>query len=302
MISQSIPADNLRDVILDHQGKVWVSFIGGVARFDPKTQQSTFYGEEQGLPHYYIEGLEIDHEGNIWVATHNGAARFNAKEQKFESFDENDGFTDTWLESLAFSPKENKMYFMGKGNLFSFDLNELQGKTNTKRFFNLEFISFRLLGEVEEEYRQSVQSNFKKNQTIHLSYQKNAFELKFSALSSEISPNHTYEYKLQKVHGTTTKWIPITNPNKLIISHLNPGHYTLSIRVAGNEHTPAIRSLNIIVQTPWWQTWWFRVLFVISLGVVIVIFNRVNTAQLKKTSKTPGEKSRNKNSRVKRKK
>ena len=87
------PSDDIRAVLLDSTGALWVSEWGhGVIRYDIHGN-STHYGHAQGFPGLAIQCLFIDSEQHLWMGTEGGVCRSEGSiEQlplKFEFFTKN---------------------------------------------------------------------------------------------------------------------------------------------------------------------------------------------------------------------
>ncbi len=260
---ESLPNNSLRTIVLDKENRVWVGFSGGIARMDRKTEKFTVFTEHDGLPSTYIEELALDADGQIWVVTHNGAARFIPETQSFESFGFKEGFTNPHLKTLKKSPFENKMYFGGKGGFYTIDVEELKSQYKESQALELVFTSFTLYGDTPDSLKWEIQKGFMQGEHTILDYTQNTFDIKFAALSSQIKPVHAYEYRLRKQEDQLSDWIYIGNQSKLSFSYLEPGEYIFELRVlhAGQEGVAC--TVPITILPPWWQTLWFRVLFVL---------------------------------------
>ena len=69
-----LPSDEVRAVLEDHHGNVWIGTTNGLVRQDLTGQQQIFT-RENGLPDNYIMALAEDDRGQLWVGTGVGAAK-----------------------------------------------------------------------------------------------------------------------------------------------------------------------------------------------------------------------------------
>lgn len=84
---------------------------------------------------------------------------------------------------------------------------------------------------------------------------------------------HTPELDYRLI-GLTGEWDKVGNNRTIYFPYLPPGDYILEIQASkkGNDKYHALYTLPIVVTPPWWQTWWFRLLFVSILALIIGSF------------------------------
>jgi signal transduction histidine kinase len=76
------------------------------------------------------------------------------------------------------------------------------------------------------------------------------------------------------LEGFDKNWISVSNKTFIRYANLPPGNYILKVKAFNSDEVIAgkIYTLDIHVQSPWWQKWWF-VLFVIAAVVSIVVLS-----------------------------
>ncbi len=94
------------------------------------------------------------------------------------------------------------------------------------------------------------------------------FEFKANAL---INPT-AVEYRFQ-LKGHDNELSPSGSLNKVTYSNIEPGEYTLEVytKLNGGKWSKKPLSINITIIPPFWETWWFRILLIISIGLVLWI-------------------------------
>ncbi|WP_421853759.1 two-component regulator propeller domain-containing protein [Marinomonas sp.] len=75
--NNGLPSDEVRAILEDSQGNLWVGTTNGLVRKDPTGHQQIFT-REYGLPDNYILALAEDDQGQIWVGTGLGVAKISA--------------------------------------------------------------------------------------------------------------------------------------------------------------------------------------------------------------------------------
>jgi len=75
-------SDNIRAVLVDSRGNLWVGFLGGISRFDGNTW-TTFTMENSLLPSNSVYDIAEDHDSVIWIGTFDGVASYDPGSSSF---------------------------------------------------------------------------------------------------------------------------------------------------------------------------------------------------------------------------
>lgn len=272
---QSLPKDNLTAVVVDNTNQVWVGYAGGIALLNTTTSKFTIYSEKEGLAGSVVESLSVDADGNVWAATHTGASRYNQLINQFESYTTKDGFSDHKLLNVFSRPDRREVYFGGPDGFYYLSLNE-QAVENISP--ELVITDFNLAGDQPDSVKLRLKEYLSKGEKITLGYDQNTFEIKYSALSGEIKPSHTYSYRMKNLH---TNWTFAGKANKVSYTYLEPGEYVFEVKLLGVAKSN-VRSFHFTILTPWWETILFRSACVIFLMVAGLWLYKRRLRQLKR--------------------
>jgi signal transduction histidine kinase len=100
------------------------------------------------------------------------------------------------------------------------------------------------------------------------------FEISFTALSFINSENLRFKYRLE---GLDDDWIDAGTRRLAYFSHVPPGNYTFRVIAANSDGVwnEQGATLKITVNPPFYRTWWFLSLSVLSLsGLAFFIYHR----------------------------
>lgn len=86
---EGLPHTNVRDLVFDHQGRLWITTLEGLARLDAigRPLRTWTYGAGLGgsLASSRLQALMVDRDGLVWVGTWlNGVSIFSPQSQVFE--------------------------------------------------------------------------------------------------------------------------------------------------------------------------------------------------------------------------
>lgn len=118
-----------------------------------------------------------------------------------------------------------------------------------------------------------------KFQHIPLSYNQNFITIEFAPLIYLPVIREKYYYKLS---GINEEWVEADNNFSASYANLSPGSYVFSVKSEGASAQNGIVSLRIIVTPPFYQTWWFYVACIASIGFMIYLIIRRRIAQVRK--------------------
>jgi len=118
-------------------------------------------------------------------------------------------------------------------------------------------------------------------QHLSLVYNNNYISFDFAGIDMEQPQNIKYQYQLTGIDKSMSS---LTARPGVSYGNLPPGGYTFIVRAMNSEgYWSNDFKYNFTVRHPWWSTWWFRLLVVISFtGFVFLIGRYIFRQQLRK--------------------
>ncbi|MGZ8504917.1 MAG: two-component regulator propeller domain-containing protein, partial [Flavitalea sp.] len=250
-------------------GKIWFGTIsGGLNVFDKKTDSIYWFTVNDGLASNLIYRIEEDDQGILWISTDNGISRFDPSTKTFINYNIHSGLPANdyaFLTSLkcadgtiAFGTNNGKVVFFNP-NASKHLTNELPVVITDIRLFNKSLAAGPGLLLNKSAYL---------TDTLQLRYDHSVISFELSNmdfLNAEIS---SYAYKLD---GFDENWTYITDKSSITYTNLDPGTYTLLIKNSNHlgiwNETP--KKLAIIIQPPFYKTWWFNALVMVLVASMI---------------------------------
>lgn len=265
---------------------IWIGTSrNGLIRYSPDTHSSITYTSDDGLPDNVILGILPDNSGNLWLSTNKGISRFDSESEKFKNYDINDGLQEKEFNQGAyFKSQIGEMFFGGVNGFNSFYPNEIEDNNFVPPVY---FTSFSVFNE-----KLHLPNPIPDNYTIELTYDQNFFSFEFVSINFTSPEKNEYAYKLA---GFDNDW-HIAKAQQRIASYTNldPGTYLLRVMGSNNDGiwNEEGSRITIIINPPYWMTWWFRslgIFLLLSLG--LMVYNR-KVAALKKDKALQQEISR----------
>jgi len=274
----------------DDEGWVWISNAGkGLVRFriDEKTyavEELSVITTEDGLPSNKIVYVTFDAEGNTWVSCSNGISilRHNKINSRMWDVYQLGKEQNVMLAPpvTMISDKLKNVWLASLKDLVKIDISKLQFKKLVPDVV-IESVMLNMKETNWSEYADSDFSYFQLPVGLSLDHTQNTLGIEFTGVSLYDAENLEYSYQLAPLD---TGW-STPSPNKVIsLVKLAPGTYSFSVkaRAKGTAWSmPAVFNFN--VRSPFWETWWFRLLvIVLAASVIIRIYlNRMSKIQQK---------------------
>lgn len=266
-----LPNTFVHTLLQDDKGFIWVGTSEGLYKFDKSTQKFSIYTTQQGLPSDVICGMVQDGMKNYWISTHQGMSKLIADTENFINYTASDGIQGNEFTRGAFyKDHRGKIYFGGTGGVTSFYPKDIAEPDKKLRIEITDFIlgnhSVRkgdILGK-----RTITDSDVMDATRFTLTYEQNSFRMELSTLDFANPERIIYQYKIKELD---TNWLN-TSPgmNRVSYTNLSPGTYTFMVRAKDNKSTSDIRTVEIVVTPPWYNTWWAKVLW--SCLLVLVLY------------------------------
>ena len=182
------------------------------------------------------------------------------KQNKFITFKKENGLPAEEFGSDAgyFDSETNSLWLACKMDILRINPDKLLQQTNNS--FAIFTDEIKINGKLLHSY---AGSSFR--------YDENNFQFEFTAVDIDNGKDLEFAYQLR---GADADWIYAGDKRSAIYSSLGPGNYTFIIRAKLKGDTEWIEIKNpfsFIIATPWWQSWWFRLLVAASFVAIVIV-------------------------------
>lgn len=311
-IKNLLPSNEVYTFLIDKSGVPWVSlYQKGLYKLDKGSFKRIY--DKKLLTDKFIQSLELDANGALYIGTKShGITIF--KNGKFTQVNKTDGLTSNSIQSLVSNGNQLwlgtergvqliKFDGNGKFTITTYDnrsglsnlevqqnallftdnaiwvgsttgLSRINHKINerskTKPLIALKSIKL-FYNPVDWTKKKIVELNkFGIPIALDLPYKENHLTFEYSALT-----NSSVSYSFMLV-GEDATWSPLTDKREVTYSNLSPGNYTFKVKSIDNFGVESIElSIPVIINSPFWQTLWFRISLILVIVILIVSFIRV---------------------------
>ena len=291
---RSFPTDVLFSVCPDPDdptGVLWIGTSGGgLARFDTRTGDVERITTKNGLPNDVVYGVLADNDGRLWMSTNKGIARYDRKTKAFLNFTVSDGLQSNEFNRYAYCKDAKGWLWFGGVNGFNyFDPYDLLEDSTA---VTIRITGVRSMNQPVSFHEKGSPLNRPAYLSSGMTIQHTANMVSFSFATMEFgAPElHHYRYKLE---GFDPEWVDAGTNNNAAYTNLDPGVYTFRVRGDNRDGSwdTVGASFRLEVLPPWWRTGWFYALCALALGVLVLLYIRVQQLQRKFLERTVQERT-----------
>ncbi len=236
------------------------SVYGGLNFFNKAKETFSHSISPSVLPSANAYAIKKDTGGDTWITSDYGLYKFDPAFKKIVPCAIEPGIINSPFES-------NKFYQLQNGNWLTFTTTEVISfspghfSNATAKQSGIEITGFKLFGKPFQ-----IDSLLNSGAPLQLTYKQNFFTIEFAELNYSPTYQANYYYKLD---GVDKNWVNGGARRFASYTDLQPGKYIFFVKTAEGEGFSPTTSFNIIIEPPFWKTWWFIVIvaaFVFSIA------------------------------------
>ena len=255
----------ISDLTIDDDHTLWLAFEGsGILSFDLKTRKAKRYLNSDGLPTNYVNSIVFDDQHRLWIGTPKGLSCFLVNDNKFLTYTVDDGLPDDdfYENCTLYDPVMDRLWIGARNTLLSFDPDSLLKVRNKK-----------IPVYIDEVFVNGKADGTAGGQGNSFKPDLNNFQFHFIAVDLENGKDMEYAVRLE---GAEESWLEVGKSNTASYANVQPGDYAFRVKArhrGDTEWEMTDEPYRFHVATPWFRTWWFRLLgftILASLGWYLV--------------------------------
>jgi ligand-binding sensor domain-containing protein len=263
----------------DKTGRIWIlsadGWIGYSLASDPaRGVVYKFNMRERGMQNY-IQKLATDKNGEVWGYNSKELVKINANDLSFTTYSFQYGVDEADFFHFSFLPS-GEIIFGGRNDIIIANPAELKRNTEIPVPYITEM-------QVLNKPLRFVMNG----SPVNLRHKQNFFSIGFSAQAYTMAKDVKFRYRLYDFD----EWTEVTGRRFASYTNVPGGDYVFQLQAANNEGVwnEKIIEMPIHIGTPFWQTWWFRIAFVLVIALAAYWLYRFRVDQVKKKQRLKSE-------------
>lgn len=248
------------------ENSIWFGTYGaGLIHYNLKKKEIIHhYTERNGLPNNVIYTILPEGNETVWVSTNRGLARVH--NDKIKKFTQEDGLQSNEFNSGSAMKSKNGVFYFGGINGYNWFIPQEITKNPIPPITIIQDIHI-FNSNVDSLLNVGMKQAVQVSDQIILKHNQNSITFHLGALHFSDPSENKFKLMLEGVDED----FRIINEPTITYTALPPGEYKLIVSSANSDgewSKPITFSVKIL--TPFWATWWFRVLAVIIITIFII--------------------------------
>lgn len=269
-----------RMTFCDSKQRIWlITTTGGLNLFDEESKTFSCVGNQYHIPNT-LNAITEDNHRNLWITATNEVILFNPDNNMVRHFDMAGDLGGYSFAANAIYKSENGEIYVGSNNgFFAFNPEDIinKGQYEPSVYLRDLYINGEKVKAGENSVlRQSL--NF--TDTIRLTHDQNHFGIEYFGIDYGQTDNLTYYYAME---GLSPQWIFINKETRASFTNFSAGTYTFLVKVCemNGDICSTSKPLTIIIDPAWWQTWWFKIICLLTVFGLFNLIIKLREKQLK---------------------
>lgn len=272
--------DAVNHVYRDSRGLIWIATREGLNVYDTRRHLFLDLSPVAEAKGNFIAAITEDQERNMWVSTSRKVIRVTVASDGKGSylFDSRAYNSEDGLQNCDFNQRSIKTLHNGIiaiGGLYGVNVFAPDHIRYNKMLPNVMFTGLSLFDEavkVGQSYggRVLIDKDLNDVENVEFDYKQNIFSVSFASDNYNLPEKTQYMYKLE---GFSNDWLTLPlGVHNVTFTNLAPGRYVLRVKAINSDGYVGIKeaTLGIVVNPPFWMSWWAYLLY--TIGLVVVLF------------------------------
>lgn len=225
-----------------------------------------------GLLSNYIENVFVDKKENVWLLTWDGIQLIHYNDLIKENYEHSIKYSQSFQLDMIPFIKDGIIYFADNKKLYSINTEKVYFNQKPPQLV-IDKIKYKLKNKYYD-------IQFKEDSLYQLPYNFQELSIEFYAVCLTDGKKVKYKYILDNN-------IHFLKEGKIILNDLKPGIHSLEIFASNNFNiwnTIPI-TIRFEILPPFWERWWFKILFISFLSLLSFFIIKYREKDLKKQKK-----------------
>jgi signal transduction histidine kinase/ligand-binding sensor domain-containing protein len=262
-------------------GRLWLGSDRGLFLFDPGSGSLESVAAQRGMPAAPVYAILRDEQGSLWLSTRSSLLRHDNPltatpgTALVRQYTTDDGLPfGEFNRRAAVAGPDGWLTFGGMGGIVRFRPGEFRDNPYAPLVQIIDVERARVDG--PPQHTRPV------GEVVSLAVGDAGLVLHFTAPTFADAHRAQLSYRME---GVDADWVTASVDRRARYPALGAGRYTFRVRAANADGVWNLEgtTLTILVPTPWWATWWFRLsMGLTGVGVLVIGLRRVLTRPLRR--------------------
>ena len=264
--------ESTRYMLQDSRNRFWLATSNrGIALFSKEKGIVKYYSGKSGLANSQTLAILEDNEHFLWISTTNGLSKFDPESERFHNYSLKNGFQNNqFTYGAALKTSDGELIFGGISGFNIFNPTKIKSGDYSPQIVLTDLKIFNKSVKIGDGVKDVLTKSISETEDIKIQYDLNSITLEFASLDYANSLGIQYSYFLE---GFDKDWNEPSVSRSATYTNLDPGEYNFKVKTVSidrKESNPG-PVLKIVVLPPYWKTWWFRSLLLISVATLIYL-------------------------------
>jgi ligand-binding sensor domain-containing protein/signal transduction histidine kinase len=239
-------------ILNDSQGNLFVGTNNGILKYDKNTDNFLIFNTEIKS----VYGMTEDHEHNLWLNTNKGITKLNVQNNELNVYGINQGVNEALMYQLGYTRKDGQIVEGDTSGYFAFYPDKLFHRTPPP----ITIINKFLLADIQvtPSIRGVLSKPLLDTKKINLNHNQGTFSFGFNIIDYIEEGDIRSFYMLENYDS---QWRNSGSDETANYYNIPPGNYTFKVKSINSDGQISEKRIDVIISSPWWQTWWAYLLF-----------------------------------------
>jgi len=265
---------NISDMTQDKDGNFWLtSTTDGVFKYMPEQDSIVQFTTRNGLKKNFGYHIACDFKNKIWICHHPGLTSIDVNTLEFKIYGQNFNMDEEFYQ--VDKDKNETLWFASEKGVINY-FPDRDVKNTVPPLLNFTSVT---IDDKAVDYSKYIKLKYP--------YRRPNYNIRFafSGISFKDPTGITYEYLLddKSIDEDNDKWRKLGNTNFKEFDRISAGEYTFKVRAFNSDGIQTINpiSISFSISLPFWQKWWFIMLFILFIVASIIVLIKYRERQLR---------------------
>jgi signal transduction histidine kinase/ligand-binding sensor domain-containing protein len=252
-----LPKHNILCIREDVYGKIWVGAEDGLYTYNSEIDNFPLFTDPSTGNSLNTFGMVEDNDKNLWITATTGIYRINNNRNEVSKFGKGFGISPASLYGISpYKASDGELFFGSNNGYYSLYPEKISAYTKPPEIV---LTDLRIAGKPAKPGTSSpLKEDLLRAKQIELNHDQDVFSFLFNVVHYSNPEANVSMYMLENYDKG---WRPAGSEHTAYYYNIPTGHYTFRIKAASADGVWAEKSIEVIINPPWWRSWWAYCLY-----------------------------------------